>query len=67
MTSDNDKTEQAATQLFGCVLWIILIACSCGSYFLGKHVGRTELMNEMLIQQIQSGTPVIPEVKKETE
>ena len=67
MASDNDIHEETVCQGFGCILWIILIACSCSSYFLGKHVGRTELMNEMLIQQIQSGTPVIPEVKKETE
>lgn len=62
-----DRVEEAACKVAGCFLWLFLAVCCCSSYFLGKHVGRTELMNEMLIQQIQSGTPVLPEVKKETE
>ena len=65
MTNENEEHELA--QAFGCFLWIILIVCCCCSYYLGKHVGRTDLMNEMLIQRLQSESPMVPELKKETE
>ena len=51
MSKESEEHELA--QAFGCFLWIILIVCCCCSYYLGKHVGRTELMNELICGTVQ--------------
>ena len=67
MDQNDESMAIVAGRTLGCLLFLVLITFTCGAYFFGKYVARTELTNEILIQRIQSGDPIVPVVKKEAE